>query len=42
MLARKILKDSLTKDDDYWNFIGKLLATCHQNDIINSDILQNV
>ena len=42
MLARKVLKDSLSKDANYWDFIGRLLASCQQSDVLKSDTLQNV
>ena len=42
MLANKIMKESLARDAEYWNFIGKLLVELQKNDVISTDVLQNV
>lgn len=42
MMIRKVLKDSLTKGSEFWDFIGKLLAACRQSDMITHDNLHSV
>ncbi|XP_065070730.1 eukaryotic translation initiation factor 4 gamma 2-like, partial [Rhopilema esculentum] len=41
MLANKVMKESLARDTEYWNFIGKLLVELQKNDVISTDVLQN-
>eukprot|EP00794_Sanderia_malayensis_P018214 gene18214-20032_t len=39
MLCSKVLKDGIDKDEDYWKYIGMILATCLKADLIPTYIM---